>query len=243
MKQMFFDNKVFDQDISKWDLSSLEKADRMFNGATSFNQNLCAWRDNFSYGDADDIFLNSGCTFQVEPNFLNEGPFCASDCSGPDPVPTPSPVIAAEEVIEPTDPVEDGMCSVCPGGLSVAPETAIPYAEANGVKCGQLVNELAPKKAATSNACTQMMDAKAICCPEALVTDKPSAAPITQAPIVATIKETPAPTPSPVIATVDETPSPVTPAPLPSGSRRFVGFSGGLVQMLVTSVVCAMIFI
>ena len=219
----------------------------MFNGATSFNQNLCAWGkgassfnlDNSIYDDVDDMFLNSGCTFRDEPNVRNKGPFCASDCSEPNPAPTPSPVI----------------------------ETVV----------------------------------------EALVTGKPAAAPITQAPIVATIKETSAPTPSPVIATVDvtpspiipatptpspviatndETPSPVTPAPLKKTSSPTEAlteavteaateattqpeteaateattqpeteeieetapssaalFSGGLVQMLVTSAVCVVAFI
>ena len=57
----------------------------MFNGASSFNQNLCAWRDSFPYGFAssNDIFANLGCTFQNRPwlSNNNDGPFCASDCS------------------------------------------------------------------------------------------------------------------------------------------------------------------
>ena len=52
----------------------------MFDDATAFNQNLCAWGETFSYDSADDIFLKSGCTFQDTPREDTKGPFCASDC-------------------------------------------------------------------------------------------------------------------------------------------------------------------
>jgi len=54
----------------------------MFEGASSFNQDLCAWQDSFPYNDADniDIFTGSGCTYQDTPNETLKGPFCAFDC-------------------------------------------------------------------------------------------------------------------------------------------------------------------
>ena len=51
-------------------------------GATSFNQDLCAWGDKFPYDNAYDIFANSGCTYQDDPQEDQKGAFCASDCNG-----------------------------------------------------------------------------------------------------------------------------------------------------------------
>ena len=57
----------------------------MFTGATSFNQNLCAWKEKFPYGfeSSTEIFDNTACTYDARPRLRNEfgGPFCASDCS------------------------------------------------------------------------------------------------------------------------------------------------------------------
>lgn len=62
----------------------------MFTLASSFNQNLCAWRDKFPYGfrTSEAIFDDTACTYTDRPRKRNEfgGPFCASDCS-----PTESP--------------------------------------------------------------------------------------------------------------------------------------------------------
>jgi len=52
----------------------------MFYGATSFNQDLCTWRDSFPYTKAGNIFFDSNCTYQDTPNATQKGPFCASDC-------------------------------------------------------------------------------------------------------------------------------------------------------------------
>jgi len=52
----------------------------MFNGATSFNKDLCSWQDRFPYTNAADIFKNSNCTYQDTPQDVQKGPFCASDC-------------------------------------------------------------------------------------------------------------------------------------------------------------------
>eukprot|EP00577_Skeletonema_sp_RCC1716_P026256 CAMPEP_0113415798 /NCGR_PEP_ID=MMETSP0013_2-20120614/24771_1 /TAXON_ID=2843 ORGANISM="Skeletonema costatum, Strain 1716" /NCGR_SAMPLE_ID=MMETSP0013_2 /ASSEMBLY_ACC=CAM_ASM_000158 /LENGTH=157 /DNA_ID=CAMNT_0000302803 /DNA_START=1 /DNA_END=474 /DNA_ORIENTATION=+ /assembly_acc=CAM_ASM_000158 len=53
----------------------------MFWEASSFNQNLCSWKDNFPYDNADVIFSCSGCTYQGEPQVEQQGPFCDSSCT------------------------------------------------------------------------------------------------------------------------------------------------------------------
>jgi hypothetical protein len=58
----------------------------MFWGATSFSQNLCAWKDNFPYSKAAYIFVNSGCSYKVTPSSATKGPFCASACNTTSPV-------------------------------------------------------------------------------------------------------------------------------------------------------------
>ena len=64
----------------------------MFTLASSFNQNLCAWKDKFPYGfeTSEAIFDDTACTYTDRPRRSNEfgGPFCASDCS-----PTESPTL------------------------------------------------------------------------------------------------------------------------------------------------------
>jgi hypothetical protein len=70
----------------------------MFTLASSFNQNLCAWRDKFPYGfdTSEAIFDDTACTYTDRPRQSNEfgGPFCASDCS-PTESPTLKPTLAA----------------------------------------------------------------------------------------------------------------------------------------------------
>jgi len=51
---------------------------KMFWEASSFNQNLCAWKDSFPYSNAIDIFLGSGCIIKGDPSSATQGPFCAS---------------------------------------------------------------------------------------------------------------------------------------------------------------------
>mmetsp|Transcript_9714 Transcript_9714/g.21071 ORF Transcript_9714/g.21071 Transcript_9714/m.21071 type:complete len:686 (-) Transcript_9714:129-2186(-) len=80
MRKMFNRADVFNGDVSNWDTSSVEDMTLMFRHATLFNQNLCAWGNSFLYGDAEDIFLDSGCIFQNTPQRNKEGPFCASRC-------------------------------------------------------------------------------------------------------------------------------------------------------------------
>ena len=69
--------------ISEWNTSSVTDMGYMFNGATSFNQDLCAWGDKFPYDNAGyiHIFANSGFTNTSTPKVDQKGPFCASDCT------------------------------------------------------------------------------------------------------------------------------------------------------------------
>ena len=77
------DAKSFNQDLSSWNMKTASKAEEMFKGATSFNQNLCAWSDSFPYGNADGIFEDTNCKIQDDPRRQFQGPFCASDCTEP----------------------------------------------------------------------------------------------------------------------------------------------------------------
>jgi len=89
MDFMFAGARSFNSDISAWDLSSIIEDRKwmtnnmrdMFMFATSFNQDLCAWGHYFPYNYASDIFQDSGCTYQVDPQEDQKGPFCASDCN------------------------------------------------------------------------------------------------------------------------------------------------------------------
>jgi len=80
MYGMFSGASLFNGDVSNFDTSRVTYMWGMFHSAASFNKDLCSWRDNFPYTNADDIFLNSGCTFQDTPNEAQKGAFCASDC-------------------------------------------------------------------------------------------------------------------------------------------------------------------
>ena len=88
MEYMFKGATSFNGDLSAWDISSLRDMDVMFYGATSFNQDLCTWGDEFPYDVwfPSSIFLDSGCTYQDDPQEDQKGPFCASDCNGDTPI-------------------------------------------------------------------------------------------------------------------------------------------------------------
>jgi len=81
MSRMFADAGMFKRDLSSWNMSSVTSTREMFKGATSFNKNLCAWKDNFPYSDANDMFVDSGCTYKLDPSSSYQGPFCASTCN------------------------------------------------------------------------------------------------------------------------------------------------------------------
>ena len=88
MSGLFWEAAAFNVDISGWDLTSVTNMEyAMFYGATSFNQDLCAWRETFPYNAARYLgtFEKTACTFGETPQFAAKGPFCASDCGGPEP--------------------------------------------------------------------------------------------------------------------------------------------------------------
>ena len=70
----------FNSDLSNWDVSNVTDMYGFLYNAFSFNQNLCAWRDDFPYQHADDVFSYSGCNITTKPQEDTKGPFCASDC-------------------------------------------------------------------------------------------------------------------------------------------------------------------
>ena len=87
---MFEGAKSFNSQISACDISSVTIANAMFEDATLFNQNLCAWRDDFPYNPdytdfqynvVNDMFNGTSCTIKDPPREDTKGPFCASDCS------------------------------------------------------------------------------------------------------------------------------------------------------------------
>ena len=51
----------------------------MFYNAKSYNQDLCAWREDFPYNNAANIFALSNCTYDEVPVASVQGPFCASE--------------------------------------------------------------------------------------------------------------------------------------------------------------------
>jgi len=101
MSWMFWGATSFDGDVSNFDVSSVTDMTEMFDSATSFSQDLCSWQDNFPYTKADDIFEDSGCTYQDTPQEVQQGPFCASDCGGAPSV-SPTSSTAPTKSVQPT---------------------------------------------------------------------------------------------------------------------------------------------
>ena len=87
---MFSNATSFNVDLSSWNMSSVCHPNNMFLGAKAFNQNLCSWHDILGAAfDSDtceneppfNMFQDSGCTYQGDPEPNQTGPYCASECS------------------------------------------------------------------------------------------------------------------------------------------------------------------
>ena len=74
MSRLFSNAKLFDGEISKWDVSRVQNMRDMFLGATSFNGNLTQW-DVSSVQDMPDMFGRA--TFCIQTKSLRDsvGPF------------------------------------------------------------------------------------------------------------------------------------------------------------------------
>lgn len=66
----------FNSDLSRWNVSNLVDASYMFFEASTFNQNLCPWRDRLPTAVIlDEIFVGSSCNDTMEPSHNGES-FC-----------------------------------------------------------------------------------------------------------------------------------------------------------------------
>jgi Mycoplasma protein of unknown function, DUF285 len=73
----FLNAKLFNADVSSWDVSSLGDASRMFQEAGNFNQNLCAWGERLpDSAIVVDMFKNTSCPDTSDPSSPLVGPFC-----------------------------------------------------------------------------------------------------------------------------------------------------------------------
>ena len=56
------------------------------------------------YSEAEEMFLDSGCKFQSDPQLTTQGPFCASDCQeglvASDPAPPSEPSDSTDPSVE-----------------------------------------------------------------------------------------------------------------------------------------------
>jgi len=85
-----FLSSAFNQDLSKWDVTSVEDARQTFYRASSYNQGLCAWRNKLEITDMtqmNNMFTESACPLQDRPDLGTDpaGPFCntcpLNDCT------------------------------------------------------------------------------------------------------------------------------------------------------------------
>ncbi|KAL7516014.1 hypothetical protein ACHAWX_001073 [Stephanocyclus meneghinianus] len=77
MMGMFANTGQFNQDVSGWNISQVTTIQAMFALASAFNQNLCPWKNNFPFNAANNIFVNSGCSYKATPTDPSSS-FCAA---------------------------------------------------------------------------------------------------------------------------------------------------------------------
>jgi hypothetical protein len=85
MVDMFIGAAGFNQPLDEWDTSSVTNLERMFKGATSFNENLQPWGNKiiFQAINVNGMFVALGCTNQTSSIGLS-GSFCAvTNCTAP----------------------------------------------------------------------------------------------------------------------------------------------------------------
>jgi len=69
MNSMFYSAKLFNANISSWDVASEHNVDSMFLGALTFNQSLCQWKMTLSHNATiTDMFLDTSCPYDVDPS-------------------------------------------------------------------------------------------------------------------------------------------------------------------------------
>jgi hypothetical protein len=74
---MFHDATSFNQPLHWWNVSGVIDMEKMFFGASSFNQNICQWYKSLQQEVVVlNMFLNSNCTDKSDPNFVNKSTFC-----------------------------------------------------------------------------------------------------------------------------------------------------------------------
>jgi hypothetical protein len=90
---MFNNAYRFNSDISGWKVRKLVDLRRMFYDASSFSQDLCAWRTSLPLNPYFEwTFLLTTCANTSDPMSVNLGPFCAVCPSlAPTLSPTPGP--------------------------------------------------------------------------------------------------------------------------------------------------------
>ena len=77
MRTMFVDAESFNQPIGEWDVSNVENMFRMFNVASSFNQDLSKW--DVSNVKNCDVFCYLADSWTLpKPNFTNCGNYACN---------------------------------------------------------------------------------------------------------------------------------------------------------------------
>ena len=74
MNHMFQGASSFNEDISGWDVSNVNSMMNMFKGASSFNQNLSRWKNKLKRSALNSIFRNWGTRFKdlLKPELITD---------------------------------------------------------------------------------------------------------------------------------------------------------------------------